>query len=138
MIAFFSEFGTLLHFFIYFCIEMNIIWRFIYVCAFLLLSMLGYAEEGFDKLIQQFDQTEDVVYANKLFVLYNKEKLTDSLLQFDDKTPKDTLRAETWYWTAEYLLAKQRYKEAAFYGEKAYPLFKDILCRIGQTSVDVS
>ena len=99
--------------------------RFVYLFTFLLLPlMVGAAEGDFEKYLQQFEKTGKAQEANRLFVLLHDEEITDSLLRYDNNTAEETLRAQVWYWTAEYLYAQQQYKRAAEYGEKALPLLK--------------
>ncbi|MBR5082994.1 MAG: tetratricopeptide repeat protein [Prevotella sp.] len=91
----------------------------------LLLSLNVVAAGDFEQLLQQFEKTEKVQDANKLFQLLNDEEFTESLIQFKDGTPKDSLRQQVWYWTAEYLYDQQQYQRAVEYGEKALPLLKN-------------
>ena len=58
-------------------------------------------------------------------MLLHNEEFTDSLIRFGGSAPVDTLRAQVWYWAAEYLYDQQDYKRAAGYGEKALALLKN-------------
>ena len=112
-------------FFITFAPQMEKVRQFAYILVFLLLSLNASATEGdFEKYLQQFEKTEKAQDANKLFRLLSDEEFTDSLMQYDDNTPKDSLRQQVWYWAAEYLYDQQQYHRAAEYGEKALPLLK--------------
>ena len=100
--------------------------RFLYLFTFILFSLTAGAVKGdFEQCLQQFEKSGRAQDANTLFSLLYDEEVTDSLLRFDDTTPNQTLQAQVWYWTAEYLYAQQQYKRAAEYGEKALPLLKD-------------
>ena len=99
--------------------------RFTTFLILLLLSLNVVAAGDFEQLLQQFEKTEKVQDANKLFQLLNDEEFTESLIQFKDGTPKDSLRQQVWYWTAEYLYDQQQYQRAVEYGEKALPLLKN-------------
>ena len=100
--------------------------RFLYLFTFIFLSLSAGAAKGdFEQCLQQFEKSGRVQDANRIFSLLHDEEVTDSLLRFDDTTPNQTLQAQVWYWTAEYLYAQQQYKRAAEYGEKALPLLKD-------------
>ena len=102
---------------------MKKIQQLVYLCILLLLPCMVNAAEGdFVNLLSKFEKTERVAEANRLFELLHKEEFTDSLIRFDASAPADTLRAQVWYWAAEYLYSQQQYKEAAEYGEKALPL----------------
>ena len=115
-----------MHFFSTFAPEMEMTRRFTTFFVLLLLSLnVAMAEGDFEQLLQQFEKTEKAQDANKLFQLLNEEEFTESLIQFDDKAPKDSLRQQVWYWSAEYLYDQQQYQRAAEYGEKALPLLKD-------------
>ena len=99
--------------------------RITYILMLLLLSLNMMAAKGdFEQLLQQFEKTEQVQDANKLFRLLNDEEFTEKLIQFNDKAPKDSLRQQVWYWSAEYLYDQQQYRRAVEYGEKALPLLK--------------
>ena len=99
--------------------------RFTTFLILLLLSLNVVTAGDFEQLLQQFEKTEKVQDANKLFQLLNKEEFTESLIQFKDGTPKDSLRQQVWYWAAEYLYDQQQYQRAIEYGEKALPLLKN-------------
>ena len=100
--------------------------RFTTILMLLLLSLNVMAASGdFEQLLQQFEKTEQAQEANKLFQFLNEEEFTESLIQFKDGTPKDSLRQQVWYWAAEYLYDQQQYQRAVKYGEKALPLLKD-------------
>lgn len=99
--------------------------RFTTFLILLLLSLNVVAAGDFEQLLQQFEKTEKVQDANKLFQLLNEEEFTESLIQFKDGTPKNSLRQQVWYWAAEYLYDQQQYQRAVEYGEKALPLLKD-------------
>lgn len=115
-----------MHFFSTFAPEMEMTRRFTTFFVLLLLSLnVAMAEGDFEQLLQQFEKTEKAQDANKLFQLLNEEEFTESLILFDDKAPKDSLRQQVWYWSAEYLYDQQQYQRAAEYGEKALPLLKD-------------
>ena len=91
-------------FFVTFASQMEMIRQYAYILVFLLLSLNASAKEGdFEKYLQQFEKTEKAQDANRLFRMLSDEEFTDSLMQFDDSTPKDSLRQQVWYWTAEYL-----------------------------------
>lgn len=70
-------------------------------------------------LLSQFDQKQDVASANQFFQQLHQEQFTDSPIQFDTNTPKDTLQQQVWYWAAEWLYDQQQYQEAEHYALKA-------------------
>ena len=115
------------HFFSTFALDMDLRKRFttFFVLLLLSLNMMMAAGGDFEQLLQQFEKTEKAQDANKLFRLLNDEEITETLIQFDDKAPKDSLRQQVWYWAAEYLYDQQQYQRAVEYGEKALPLLKD-------------
>ena len=95
------------------------------VCAAILLPCGAQAaNEHFTTLLQRFEKTTQAREANRFFALLHAEEFTDSLISFGTATPADTLRAQVWYWAAEYLYDRQDYKQAAYYGEKALPLLR--------------
>lgn len=80
------------------------------------------------RLLQDFDKAsraEATATANRLFTLLRQEGFTDEAVNFTDKTPRDTVRAQTWYWGAEYLYAKGENKLALSYATRALPLAED-------------
>lgn len=70
-------------------------------------------------LLSQFDQKQDVASANQFFQQLHQEQFTDSPIQFDTNTPKDSLQQQVWYWAAEWLYDQQQYQEAEHYALKA-------------------
>ncbi len=98
-----------------------------YLCLLMLLvipSAVCLAQGDFMKRLEQFNHAERAQEANRFFGLLHQEEFTDSLIRFSATTPIDTLRAQVWYWAAEYLYDRQDYKQAAEYGAKALPLLE--------------
>lgn len=79
------------------------------------------------KLLDSFESASDKVQAtlaNDLMKTFHEEEITDEIVHFRADTPADTLRAQVWYWAAEYFYAEQRYQQSVTYGKQSLPLCK--------------
>ena len=75
----------------------------------------------FSRLLHQFERTQRVEEANRLFQFLEAEDFLDEPIRFDAQTPSDTLFYQVWYWAAEYLNDRQQYARAVDYALKALP-----------------
>ena len=74
--------------------------------------------------LRQFGQQQDVRSANSFFAGLHQQEFTEEKIQFPATASKDTLRAQVWYWAAEYFYAAGSYQEAEHYALQALPLLK--------------
>ena len=75
--------------------------------------------------LEAFNKNQTSENANRFFVELKAAEVVDEDIKFDDKTPAETLRAQVWYWTAEWYYAQQQYTEAVSYAKQALPLCKN-------------
>lgn len=103
----------------------SIKWLMIVVAIYVGMDYAQAMPQNIDKLIEIYEtkgcRVDD---ANKIFDFLNKEEITDSKIVFAEKTPKDSLRQQLWYWVAEWYYDVQDYPTAKKYALKALPLFK--------------
>ena len=71
-----------------------------------------------------FGDRQDAKSARQFLALLHKENFTEEEISFAAATPRDTLRAQVWYWAAEYFYAAGSYQEARNYALMALPLLK--------------
>ena len=74
--------------------------------------------------LRHFDEDPNTKSANLFFGRLDKEKFTDQKIAFTPTTPPDTLKAQVWYWAAEYHYAASHYAEAEKYALQTLPLLK--------------
>lgn len=72
-----------------------------------------------------FNKSQTAANANRMMNELKTEGLLDDEVNYDNSTPLDTLRAQVWYWAAEWYYDQQKYSEAVVYAEKALPLCKN-------------
>ena len=75
--------------------------------------------------LQHFDKQQDVKSANGFFATLHQQEFTDEKILFPAISPQDTLKAQVWYWAAEYFYAAGNYQEAELYAMQALPLLKN-------------
>lgn len=103
----------------------SIKWLMIVVAIYVGMDYAQAMPQNIDKLIEIYETKGCRVYdANKIFDFLNKKEITDSKIVFAEKTPKDSLRQQLWYWVAEWYYDVQDYPTAKKYALKALPLFK--------------
>ncbi|MCR5131935.1 MAG: tetratricopeptide repeat protein [Prevotella sp.] len=87
-------------------------------------------EDKAERLLQEFNHHQSVATANSFFEELLKEGLLDEPMTFDQNTPMDTIRQQTWYWAAEHYNDIQQYKQSCEYAKRALPL-----CRVGNNRI---
>ena len=75
--------------------------------------------------LRHFDEDPNTKSANLFFGRLDKEKFTEQKIVFSPTTSPDTLKAQVWYWAAEYHYAASHYAEAEKYALQALPLLKN-------------
>ena len=89
-----------------------------------LLALCGsISADVVDSLLRCFERNADLRAANQLMRVYNEADLCDPIV-FDNRTSKDSLRMEVWYWAGEYYYATQRYQDAVELAQRALPLLR--------------
>ena len=90
------------------------------------IQLLPYSSaqaDSVDSLLTTFDRSANWQTANQLFKEFHHADVSDPVT-YQASTPKDSLRKEVWYWSGENYYAKQRYRDAIRYAEKAIPLLR--------------
>lgn len=88
----------------------------------LLTAWPAVASQRVDDLLQRFRREETVGVANQFFEQLRKEEFLDEPVRMAASAPKDTLRAQVWYWAGEYYYDQQDYTTAIDCLNKALPL----------------
>lgn len=97
-----------------------------FITLFLLTSFSAFAEENdIENIINSFDNSKNQIdAANNFFKELKKVEFIDEDVTFSSKTPMDSVRQMTYYWTAEWYSDCQNYELAKQYGLKALPLYR--------------
>ena len=80
------------------------------------------AQSETDSLAALFTQSkgqQQIELANEIFRILDEEEVTDSLVQFTESTPADTIAANLWYWLGQEKFFAQDFKSSAPLLEKA-------------------
>lgn len=100
--------------------------RALILLAVCLLPLLARASgQEVRQLVDQFDKAtaqQQVALANRLMARLHSEGLLDSPVRYTSRTPADTIKANVWYWAAEYLSDQGHYKPSLALDLKALPL----------------
>lgn len=106
------------------CLKPAVIRHFLIVLSsFISLSAIA-AEDNVENIISSFEKNKNQVeVANKFFKELKKNEFIDEDIVFSSKTPIDSVRQMTYYWTAEWYSDCQKYELAKQYGLKALPLY---------------
>lgn len=86
------------------------------------------SQEVTDSLMAQFEQAKGVqrlAIANETFRHLSDEGMTDSLIQFGNGTPADTVASQLYLWVSEEMLNKAQYAHCLDYLEKALDLLDE-------------
>lgn len=79
-----------------------------------------------DSMLAEFNSLSDYNSANQFFSILYDSGFAQERYNFPQETPTDSLRAQVWYWAAEYYYDCQLYETALDYALKALPLYKGI------------
>lgn len=71
-----------------------------------------------------FGEQQDAIAANDFFAQLHRQTFTEKNISFTAAVPQDTLRAQVWYWAAEYFYAAGSYQEAEQYALQALSLLR--------------
>lgn len=98
----------------------------------LLLSVtVRTSAQSVEQLLERFDAKPDVATANAFFQQLLDAEFLDEPYVLPDDAPLDTLRAQVWYWAAEWMYdTGQHYDLAVDYGKRALPL-----CQAGKDDI---
>lgn len=98
--------------------------------ALLLTVAQNTRAQSVESLLERFDAKPDVATANAFFQQLLDAEFLDEPYVLPADAPQDTLRAQVWYWAAEWMYdSGQHYDRAVDYGLKALPL-----CQAGKDS----
>ena len=106
----------------------------IYSTGLLLLMLLLPMSSGAQKPVEvssevtealrHFGEQQDAKSANGFFALLHQQEFTEEKMQFPATKSQDTIKAQVWYWAAEYFYAAGNYQETEHYALQALPLLK--------------
>lgn len=105
--------------------------RWILLLPVLLSVAVHTSAQSVEQLLERFDAKPDVATANAFFQQLLDAEFLDEPYVLSPDAPLDTLRAQVWYWAAEWMYdTGQHYDLAVDYGRRALPL-----CQAGEDDI---